>query len=187
MSQEPSPSPAPPSHPRGGWLRPVALILACLVLGFVGGWVLRGDDGTVTVLEAGAPSTTATTPATPTVPTGTDSAPTPPPATTEAAPPPPAREDIALVVLNGTDVSGLAGNTAAEAESVGYSGVVAGNAPTTTEPSTVYHAAGQEAAAQRVARDLRIAAVAPLPGTGPITEAARSANPDADVVVVLGP
>jgi hypothetical protein len=163
----------------------VALILSALVLGFVGGWVLRGDDGTVTVLETGAPATTeAAAPDAPESTTGTAPA---PPATTAEAPPPPERSAIALVVLNTTDTAGLAGDTASEAESIGYVGVVAGNAPSGTDPSTVYHAAGQEAAARRVSRDLQIANVAPLPGAGPIVDAARQANPDAIVVVVLGP
>lgn len=184
MSTEPPLAPAPPPPGGGGWLRPVALILACLVLGFVGGWILRGDDGTVTVLESGAPApdtTTASDGVTTTAPAATTA-----PATTEETPPP-ARDAIALVVLNGTDTAGLAASTAAEAESIGYTGVVTGNAPTSTDPSTVYHATGQEAAAARVARDLRIETVSPLPASGPIADAARGANPAADVVVVLGP
>jgi hypothetical protein len=177
MSTEPPPSSAsPPAGGGGGWLRPVALILACLVLGFVAGWILRGDDGTVTVLESGAP---------PAATTSSDAANATAPTTAEA--PPPARDEIALVVLNGTDTAGLAGTTAGEAESIGYTGVLTGNAPTSTDPSTVYHATGQKPAAGRVARDLRIAAIAPLPPSGPIADAARGANPTADVVVVLGP
>jgi hypothetical protein len=185
MSTEPPLAPAPPPTGGGGWLRPVALILACLVLGFVGGWILRGDDGTVTVLDAGAPAPDTTAAATdgetPTAPTATTA-----PATT-AETPPPARSEIALVVLNGTDTAGLAAATAAEAESVGYTGVTTGNAPTSTDPSTAYHATGQEDAAGRVARDLRIDAIAPLPASGAIADAARAADPAADVVVVLGP
>jgi hypothetical protein len=155
------------------------------VLGFVGGWILRGDDGTVTVLETGAPAPDTTAAATdgesPTAPAATTA-----PATTAEAPPP-ARDEISLVVLNGTDTAGLAAGTAAEAETIGYTGVTTGNAPTSTAPSTVYYATGQEAAAERVASDLRIEATAPLPASGPITDAAREANPAADVVVVLGP
>lgn len=177
-TEQPPPSPPPD---RGGWLKPVALILACLVLGFVGGWILRGDDGTVTVLEAGAPTATETTDG------ATSTAPAPPPTATEEAPAPPARGAVGLVVLNGTDTAGLAGDTASEAESVGYESVIAGNAPTSTDPSVVYHAADQQPAAQRVASDLRIQRVQPLPGSGPIAQAAADADPEADVVVVLGP
>jgi hypothetical protein len=177
-----SPDEPPPAPSGAGWLRPVALILACLVLGFVAGWILRGDDGTVTVLETGAPTATTEAGA------NTEGAPepAPPPATTEEAPPP-ERSAIALVVLNATGTAGLAGTTAAEAESLGYSGVIAGNAPTSTDPSAAYFTPGNEPAAQRVASDLRIDEVAPLPPSGPIADASREANPDAVVVVVLRP
>ena len=179
MSTDPSPESRPPRH--GGWLRPVALIVACLVLGFLAGWVLRGDDGTVTILDAGAPDA-------PPALTETDGSTTPTaPATTPEAPPPPDRSTISLAILNGTDTAGLAGERASEAESIGYQGVVAGNAPTSTDPSTVYHAADQRPAAQRVARDLAIGAIRPLPASGGIADAAAAAAPDADVVVVLGP
>ena len=45
-------------RPPGGraWARPAALVVACLIIGFVGGWVLRGDDGPTTVLEASTPA-----------------------------------------------------------------------------------------------------------------------------------
>ncbi|MDP1604086.1 MAG: hypothetical protein Q8M03_12565, partial [Legionella sp.] len=33
----------------------MALVASCLVIGFVGGWVLRGDEGPVTVLAPAAP------------------------------------------------------------------------------------------------------------------------------------
>lgn len=180
MSTDPSPPPPSPSH--GGWLRPVAVVVASLVIGFVGGWILRGDDGTVTVLESGAPTRTATDGAT----TGTGTTGTTAPATT-TAPAAPTRAEIVLVVLNGTDVAGLAGETATRAESLGYPDVAAGNAPTATTPSTVYFASGQQPAARRVARDLQIDEVTALPASGPIATAAKDANPDADVVVVLGP
>ncbi len=186
MSTEPPSAPTPPSNHGGGggWLRPVAVVLACLVLGFVGGWILRGDDGTVTVLESGAPARTASDGPS-TTPAGTGTTGTAPSTTT--APPPPTRAEIVLVVLNGTDVAGLAGETATRAESLGYPDVVAGNAPTSTTPSTVYHAPGQQAAARRVARDLQIDEIAPMPTSGPIATAVSDANPDTHVAVVLGP
>lgn len=190
MSTEPPSAPSPPPHHGGGgWLRPVAVVLASLVIGFVGGWILRGDDGTVTVLETGAPARTATDGAT-TAPaadgstTGT-TATTTAPATT--APAPPSRSEIVLVVLNGTDIAGLAGETASRAETLGYPDVIAGNAPTSTEPSTVYHVTGQEAAAQRVARDMEVDRILPLPTSGAIASAVKDANPNAQVALVLGP
>ena len=186
-----------PEPPDGGraWVRPVALVLSCLVIGFVGGWILRGDDGPVTVLapqpsgdQAEVPVVT-TPGGTGTTGTGTSGGTaTTPGGTTTTAPAepaaPPDRADISLAVLNGTSTQGLAAQTAGEAEGLGYVGVTAGNAPTSSDPSIVYYRGGQRAAAQRVARDLQVAAVQQLPASGALAAAA----PDgAEIVVVLGP
>lgn len=181
------PATPPPDGPPGArpWLRPVALVASCLVIGFVGGWIVRGDDGPVTVLapaqpDDGADGGAGTTPTTPG--TGTTTA----PGTTEAQPPapPPDRGDIALTVLNGTTQAGLAASTAGRAESLGYVGVTAGNAPTQARGDVVYFRAGQRPAARRVARDLQIDAVRPLPGGDVLGDELPET---ADVVVVLGP
>jgi LytR cell envelope-related transcriptional attenuator len=189
-------------------VRPVALVVSCLVIGFVGGWILRGDDGPVTVLAptpegeqsevpvittpgggggGGGGGGTGTTGTTTTTGTGTSGGTATAPATTTAAEEPtapPDRADIALTVLNGTSTTGLAAQTAGEAEGLGYVGVTAGNAPTSTSPTIVYFRPGQRAAAQRVARDLQVGAVQQLPASGALANAA----PDqAEVVLVLGP
>jgi LytR cell envelope-related transcriptional attenuator len=178
----------PPGPPQGGgWVRPVALVASCLVIGFVGGWVLRGDEGPVTVLAPSAPvdsgeTGSVTTGGASTAPGATTST---APGTTPAAPaPPPDRADIRLVVLNGTNENGLAGRIAAQAESLGYSGVTAGNAPTTTSPSIAYFTPGQRPAAQRVARDLEIETVQALPAGGALAAATPEGT---DVALVLGP
>ena len=173
------------SHaPGGAWIRPVALVASCLVIGFVGGWILRGDDGPVTVLAPAAPvdsgdTGSVTTPGAPsTSSTGaTQTAPAVPAA-------PPDRADITLVVLNGTSVSGLAARTAGQAESLGYPAVATGNAPTSTSPTIAYFAPGRRPAAQRVAKDLQVGTVKALPKTGALADAI----PDGiDVALVLGP
>jgi hypothetical protein len=183
MTPDPVATPAEsPGGPRP-WVRPVALVASCLVIGFVGGWVVRGDEGPVTVLApVTSPDTSEGGPATTTGGPGA----TPAPATTDAAPPtpPPARADIRLAVLNGTGESGLAGRTAGQAESLGYVGVVSGNAPAQSGPAVVYFRSGRRPAATRVARDLRIETVRALPGGGALGDEVPEA---ADVVVVLGP
>lgn len=203
MSTSPTPTPPPENHDgSSAWVRPVAVILSCLVLGFVGGWLLRGDDGEVTVLapvaDGGAPLGT-----TPDGPAGTGTAGADgttgiagtvpgettgsvPGETTETAAEPaeaPERGEVALAVLNGTSVAGLAASTAERAATLGYSGVVTGNAPTTSDPSVVYHRPGARPAAEQAATDLEIVTVRPLPRSGAIAEAAPS---DARVIVVLG-
>ena len=186
---EPAPAPeAPEPAPAGGggsWVRPVVLVASCLVIGFVGGWILRGDDGPVTVLAPAAPDDTgdAGTVTTGGGTTGGGST-TAPPATTADQEPtaPPDRADISLAVLNGTQRAGYAGDVAGQAEGLGYVGVTAGNAPATTV-STVYYRSGQRAAADRVAKDLLVENVAALPGSGALATAAPAG---AEVVLVLG-
>jgi LytR cell envelope-related transcriptional attenuator len=162
------------------WLRPAALVISCLVIGFIAGWVLRGDDGPATVLAPPAPE-----PAGQASGATTGGTTTAPPATAPETPAaPPARDEIRLAVLNATDVQGAAGRAADEAESLGYTGVTAGNAPTTTDPDTVYYREGQEAAAERVAGDLQVDQVTALPASGGLASAVPT---DAEVVLVIGP
>lgn len=161
----------------------MVLVAACLIIGFVGGWVFRGDDGPVTILAPAAPIDSGATGSVTTG--GTSTAPSSRTATAPVTPAaPPDRADISLIVLNGTSENGLAGRIAAQAESLGYSGVTAGNAPTSTSPSIAYFAPGRRAAAQRVAKDLQVATVQVLPASGALADAA----PDGiDVALVLGP
>lgn len=187
----------PPPHggdgahaPGGSWVRPVALVASCLVIGFVGGWVFRGDDGPVTVLAPTAPidsgdAGSVTTGDTSTAPGATTDVTTGATTTASAAPaPPPDRTDITLVVLNSTSVSGLAASTADQAESLGYPAVATGNAPTSTGPSIAYFTPGRRSAAQRVAKDLDVATVTALPASGALADTAPDGT---DVVLVLGP
>lgn len=192
MATDPDTAPREPA-PGGGraWVRPVALVVSCLVIGFVAGWVLRGDDGPVTVLAPPAPDASGETPAgttggTETAPSGsaTTTGGTATAPTTTAEEPPPDRAEISLAVLNGTSVTGQAAQTAAQAESLGYTGVTAGNAPTTADPSIVYYRQGQQAAAERVATDLEVQQVQALPTSGALAGAAPAG---AEVVLVLGP
>ena len=139
---------APPSkrrRPPAGPVRtfgPLALggaILAGLLIGFlIGG--SGGDTKTVTAVKTvTAPS--ATTAADGTAPSGAAS-----------------RATIALAVLNGSGVDGLAGQTAAQAKTLGYTQVTEGNAPPRTGPSIVYYRGSGQAEARQVADDLGIAA-----------------------------
>jgi hypothetical protein len=183
MNPEPDTVSPEPTRGGGAWVRPVVLVAACLIIGFVTGWVFRGDDGPVTILAPATPVDSG--PGGSVTTGGTSTTPAPATGTTPAAPaPPPARADISLIVLNGTSQTGLAGRIAAQAESLGYSGVTAGNAPTSTSPSIAYFAPGRRAAAQRVAKDLQITTVQPLPASGPLATATPAGS---DVAVVLGP
>jgi hypothetical protein len=172
-------TPAPDPGPgRRAWAWPVALVVACLVIGFVVGWVVRGDNGSVTMLPTGSQAIAAQT-----APGGVATAPHGRTVTADTPPaPPPDRADIALAVLNGTGTAGLAAQTAGQAESLGYRAVATGNAPSEPGPSVAYFRRDQRPAARRVADDLQIRRIRPLPG-GAVAGAAPAA---ADVVVVLG-
>jgi hypothetical protein len=183
VSTEPATaSEMPAAGASAGWVRPLVLAASCLVLGFVGGWVLRGDGGKSVVLPAAPTDAVATTPSRPRV------------VTTPTARPPKAarvsRATVTVAVLNGSGVGGLAGKTSARAVSAGYAQdkVVVGNAPAQSGPSTVYYRPGARAAAQQAGRDLGIAKVLPIP-TGTAGTDLISLTPEAassQVVVVLG-
>jgi len=174
--EEPIPNEPPTPGPEPGlaaWWRPLALALSCLVIGFVLGWAVFGGD---------EPGTLA-----PAAPGGAQAVDTSPRGTTVDAqdepPGPPPRSEVQVAVLNGTDVDGLAARTAGEAEALGYADVIAGNAPTTAGPSTVYFRPGERPSAERLARDLDVAGVEPLPGDGGIAAAVPAG---AAVALVLG-
>ncbi|MEW6583408.1 MAG: LytR C-terminal domain-containing protein, partial [Actinomycetota bacterium] len=185
MSTETSSSQA---HRDAGWVRPVVLAVSCLVIGFVGGWALRGGESDPIVLPPAAETPAATTTETSTTSTTgtnpvtvTESTPPPPPAPTLPDP-----AEVILAVLNGSGVTGLAGQTAERATSLGYPGVTAGNAPAQTGPTVVYFRDGQRLAARRVAQDLGYGAgqVRALPADASL---AAEAPATAQVIVVLGP
>jgi len=183
---------------RGGSKSVAQLVLlgvACIVIGFVIGWFARGDGGGVVLPAVGtAVETTATVPAASTVAvdttgttatvsttdttgtTGTTGA------TVSGAP---ARDQIKLVVLNGTETAGLAAKTQAQAEAIGYVNVGKGNAA--VQPTTIaYYRTGEDAAAKQVAADLGAQSEQPLVAGSTIESAAVTVEPDVDVVLVLG-
>jgi hypothetical protein len=179
------------------WARPVLLAVACIVIGFVVGWFARGDGGGVVLpTVADAVQTTATVAPVDTTGTSTTFDTTGTTATTDTTGTTgtsgstvtgaPARDQINLVVLNGTQTSGLAGKTQAQAESIGYVNVGKGDAPETQATTVAYYRTGEDAAAQQVAADLGAQSEEPLTAGSGIESAAVTVQPDVDVVLVLG-
>jgi hypothetical protein len=170
------PRPAPrrrrrtPSPPRGGaGARRFGLPIvgAALFIGLVVGYLVSsGSHGTTTVTETKTVTAPAATPA---------------PA---AASGPASRAGIALVVLNGSDESGLAGRTGDQARSMGYEEVTEGNAPVPETRDRVLYRAGYAAEARQVSDDLGLGDPVRLTPTDPISDAVDSS---AQVVVALGP
>jgi len=184
---------------RGGtnaWARPVLLAVSCIVIGFVIGWFARGDGGGVTLPPVGqaiettatvAPTdTTATSAAIDTMGTTATVDTTGTTGTTGSTiSGAPSRDQIKLVVLNGTATAGLAAKTQSQAQAIGYVNVGKGNAA--VQPTTIaYYRTGQDAAAKQVAADLGAQSEAALVAGSTIESPAVTVQPDVDVVLVLG-
>ncbi|MEO2057990.1 MAG: LytR C-terminal domain-containing protein [Thermoleophilia bacterium] len=176
------------------WARPVLLAVSCIVIGFVIGWFARGDGGGVVLpTVADAVETTATVASVDTTGTSTTFDTTGTTATTGTTGTTggtvtgaPARNQINLVILNGTETAGLAGKTQTQAESIGYTTVGISDAPETQATTVAYYRTGEQAAAQQVAADLGAQTEEALTDGSPIESAAVTVQPDVDVVLVLG-
>lgn len=176
------------------WARPALLAVSCIVIGFVIGWFARGDGGGVVLpTVADAVETTATVASVDTTGTSTTFDTTGTTATTGTTGTTggtvtgaPARNQINLVILNGTETAGLAGKTQTQAESIGYTTVGIGDAPETQATTVAYYRTGEQAAAQQVAADLGAQTEEALTDGSPIESAAVTVQPDVDVVLVLG-
>jgi LytR cell envelope-related transcriptional attenuator len=154
----------------GSWLVPAAFLVVGLGVGFGLGWVLHGGSsspaepgGTTTTT---APSSTATTPQ-PTAPSGPEAL----------------RARVRLVILNGTDITGLAARTETRARRLGYRRVETGNGPRVPGRSETYYRSGALPAALVVARDFGTSAPKLLPNGSPL----RAQAPRGTVFVLLGP
>ncbi len=103
-----------------------------------------------------------------------------PPGTSATAPVDPSQ--VTVAVLNGTSVPGLAASIGDTVEGAGFKVGNIDNAPTTAaNESAVLYAAGNEPAAQEVAKELDISQV------GQIDAETQSQAGNAQVVVVVGP
>lgn len=175
------------------WARPVLLAVACIVIGFVVGWFARGDGGGVVLpTVADAVQTTATVAQVDTLGTSTTfdttgtTATTGTTDTTGTTAGTVARDQINLVILNGTTTSGLAAKTQSQAESIGYTTVGVGDAPETQATTIAYYRTGKDAEAKQVAADLGAQTEEPLTAGSGVESAAVAVQPDVDVVLVLG-
>lgn len=70
--------------------------------------------------------------------------------------PPVVRSEVGVVVFNNTSISGLAGETLARVQEIGWNGVAADNWYGTIPATTVYFPPGKRPAAQKLALDLGI-------------------------------
>ena len=75
--------------------------------------------------------------------------------------PPVERSEVGVVVFNNTSITGLAGETLARVQEIGWNGLAADNWYGTIPATTVYFPAGMRDAAQKLALDLGIQRVIP--------------------------
>ena len=75
--------------------------------------------------------------------------------------PPVVRGEVGVVVFNNTSITGLAGETLARVQEIGWSGLAADNWYGTIPATTVYFPPGMRDAAQKLALDLGIQRVIP--------------------------
>lgn len=155
------PPPRSPRRPGRSVALPVAggAVVVALLVGFLAN---SGGGGTTTITQTRtvtAPSSTAA------------------PSTSGAA----SRADIALAVLNGSDESGLAGRTAAQAQALGYELVTEGNAPEPETTDRVLYRQGAASKARQVAADLDL----PAPTKLAADDAIAAVEPGAEVIVAL--
>ena len=140
-------------------------LVAGLVVGALVGFLVRGGGGTETVTVTSQAA-----------------------ATTDAQDAGAAREArlrtaTRVAILNGTQISGLAGRVAEQARTIGWKQVDVGNGPTVSGRSEVYTLPNRRAAGELVAADLDALPPQDLPAGSPLS----SQFPRAQVFVVLGP
>ena len=146
------------------WLAGAAIAVVGLGVGFGVGRVTGGGGGTRTVTAA--------------PPEPTTTVPRPSRAAARAT-----RGRVRLVILNGTQVTGLAGRTAARARRLGYRTVTVGNGPRISGRSQTWFRVGSRGLAAVAVRDFATAPARRLaPGSPLLSQAPRG-----QVFVLLGP
>lgn len=146
-----------------GWFVVGTVVLLLAAAGYLALVLSGGDEPdarpAAPTATSPAPSPAPTPSPSPTSsPTPTPERATPTPSPTPTAEPEPAR-DLPVVVFNNTGRTGLAAQYAAQARSAGWDVTGVGNWRGRIPQSTVYHPAGQQAAAEQLARDLGIGRV----------------------------
>lgn len=89
--------------------------------------------------------------------------------------PPVVRSEVGVVVFNNTSITGLAGETLARVQEIGWNGIAADNWYGTIPATTVYFPPGMRDAAQKLALDLGIQRLVP----------ADAAMSDTNLTVIL--
>lgn len=145
--------------------RLMVLSISAVALGGLAFFATQGDDGSNNA--APPPSTSSVAP-----PTSPITQPPGGPQTPTATPTPPkpvnkAKTDV--LILNNTNITGLAGKTRTRAERAGWNVIDTGNWQGAVDATTVYYGPGMKAAAQLLAADLDIKRFKPLFATSDLS------------------
>lgn len=141
------------------WLSIVAVVVAAVA--FVTTRDAGPEEREITTSSAQDEGTDAETPADDesTDPEETDTSETP--EEPKKTKPPVVRSEVGVVVFNNTSITGLAGETLAEVQEIGWNGLAADDWYGTISATTVYFPPGMRDAAQKLALDLGIQRLVP--------------------------
>jgi hypothetical protein len=143
------------------WLSIVAVVVAAVA--FVSTGNAEPEEREITTSSAGDATSDASTP--PDVEASEsesgDPTDTAAPEEPEKTEPPVERNEVGVVVFNNTSIAGLAGETLARVQEIGWNGIAADDWYGTIPATTVYFPPGMRDAAQKLALDLGIQRLIP--------------------------
>ncbi|MCX6396575.1 MAG: LytR C-terminal domain-containing protein [Propionibacteriales bacterium] len=138
--------------------RLMVLSISAVALGGLVFFATQGDDGADERARTSVTSTPAPSPSTPPITEGPGGPTTVTPSVTPTPKPPKPvdKTKIEVVVLNNTNITGLAGKTRSRAEKFDWNVINTGNWTGAIDESTVYYGPGLRDAAKMLAADLGI-------------------------------
>lgn len=141
------------------WLSIVAVVVAAFA--FVATRDSERDEREITTSSASDESSDAPTTAGTEGEESSDPTETTTPEEPKKTKPPVVRGEVGVVVFNNTGIAGLASETLAQVQEIGWNGIAADNWYGTIPATTVYFPPGMRDAAQKLALDLGIQRVVP--------------------------
>ncbi len=155
------------------WLSILAVVLAAVA--FVATRDAEPKEREITTSSSSEDDTSATTPSDGATTETDDPTDTTTPDEPEKTKPPVVRSEVGVVVFNNTSTAGLAGETLARVQEIGWNGLAADDWYGTIPATTVYFPPGMRDAAQKLALDLGIQRLIP----------ADAAMSDTNLTVIL--
>lgn len=146
--------------------RLMVLSISAVALGGLAFFATQGDDDSN---DTAAPSSNSSVVAPTTSPITQPPGGPQTPVTTPTPPKPVNKAKTDVLILNNTNITGLAGKTRSRAEKAGWNVIDTGNWQGAVDATTVYYGPGMKAAAQELAADLGIKRFKPLFATNDLS------------------